>query len=408
MITRYLQDQIIDGLASFPAVALVGSRQAGKTTLAGAIRHPDAVYLDLERPSDLARLEDAEGYLHHHRERLVIIDEAQRKPELFPLLRALIDADRRPGRFLILGSASPDLRRQAAESLAGRIKYFELSPFLLGELSGQPDPLSTLWWRGGYPLSFLADSDRTSHQWREAFLQTFLERDLAQWGYQISAQVLYRFWTMLGHVHGQLWNASKIAGSLGVSSPTARRYLDMLCDTFMVRLLLPYHTNLRKRLIKTPKVYLRDTGLLHALLGLDSLDSLLAHPVAGHSWEGLIIEQIIHQLPVGYDAYFYGTVAGAEIDLLITRQGRPYAAVEVKRTSSPSTTRSLTIALGDLGLQRAFIVYPGDELFPMRHGVIAYPAPLLGAGLQDLLGLEDEPDAEGKVQLQNAADGHAR
>ena len=385
MITRRLQDQIIGSLATFPAVALVGSRQSGKTTLARSIPAQDALYIDLELPSHLARLEDAEGYLQHNRHRLVIIDEAQRKPELFPLLRSLIDADRRPGRFLILGSASSDLRRQAAESLAGRIKYHELSPFLLAELSSPQAPLNALWWRGGYPLSFLADSDRVSHQWRLAFLQTFLERDLSQWGYPIGAQMLHRFWTMLAHSHGQLWNASKIAASLGVTGPTARRYLDMLCDTFMVRVLPPYHANLRKRLIKTPKVYLRDSGLLHALLGLNSLDGLLAHPAAGHSWEGLILEQIIHQLPEGYEAFFFGTVAGAEIDLLITRQDRPHAAIEVKRTSTPSTTRSLTIALGDLSLKRAFIVYPGDERFPLRHSVDAYPAAKLGEGIQDLL-----------------------
>jgi uncharacterized protein len=385
MIERQLQNQIVGSLATFPAVALVGSRQSGKTTLARVIPAEDALYIDLERPSDLARLEDAEGYLEHHKHRLVIIDEVQRKPELFPLLRSLIDADRRPGRFLILGSASPALRRQAAESLAGRIKYHELSPFLLSELSSQQASLNTLWWRGGYPLSFLADSDQVSHEWRLAFLQTFLERDLSQWGYQVGAQVLRRFWTMLAHTHGQLWNASKIAASLGVTSPTTRRYLDMLCDTFMVRVLPPYHANLRKRLIKTPKVYLRDSGLLHALLGLSSLDGLLAHPAAGHSWEGMILEQVIQQLPEGYEAFFYGTVAGAEIDLLITRQDRPHAAIEVKRTSTPSTTRSLTIALGDLGLKRAFIIYPGDELFPMRHGVNAYPAIRLGEGIQDLL-----------------------
>ena len=385
MIERQLQSQIILSLEIFPAVALIGSRQSGKTTLARTIQTSESIYIDLERPSDLARLEDPEGYLERHRNRLVIIDEIQRRPDLFPLLRALIDADRRPGRFLILGSASPDLRRQAAESLAGRIKYHELSPFLLSELSSHRDPLDALWWRGGYPLSFLADSDRASCEWRLAFLQTFLERDLSQWGYQVGAQLLRRFWTMLAHVHGQLWNASKIAVSLGVSSPTARRYLDMLCDTFMVRALSPYHTNLRKRLIKSPKVYIRDPGLTHALLDLDSLDALLAHPVAGHSWEGFILEQIIHQLPAGYEAFFYGTVAGAEIDLLITRQGRPHTAVEVKRTYSPSTTRSLTIALGDLGLERAFIVYPGEESFPMRHGVVAYPATRLAEGVEELL-----------------------
>lgn len=290
----------------------------GKTTLARGLAQTDAIFLDMERPADIAKVHDAETYLGSVSDKLVIIDEIQRKPDLFPILRVLIDQDRRPGRFLLLGSASPDLRRQAAESLAGRIDYLELAPFSLDEVGATPENQQKLLLRGGYPDSFLAASDKASLRWRQAFIRTFLEQDLPQLGIRIPAAQMQRFWQMLAHLHGQLWNASQIAGSLGLTPPTMRHYLDILADTFMVRSLQPYHVNLGKRLIKSPKIYLRDSGLLHALLGIETADDLYGHPVVGASWEGFVIEQLIGYIgDPSVEPAFYRTVAGAEIDLIL-------------------------------------------------------------------------------------------
>ena len=319
MISRRVSAKLKQSLSEFPVTALLGPRQVGKTTLARLMASgmlPDkAVYLDLELPSDLAKLAEPELYLQGHHNRLVVIDEVQRAPELFPLLRALVDQDRRPGRFLLLGSASPELSRFGAESLAGRIIYHELSPFSLDETGN--DEISRLWIRGGYPLSFLATSDEESLRWREAFIATYLERDIPQLGIRVPATMLRRFWTMTAHHHGNLWNASAIANALGVSSPAASRYLDILCDTFIVRQLAPFSGNLKKRLVKSPKVYVRDSGLLHALLGIHNHEQLQGHPVVGASWEGMVIEQILAILPTGVESYFYRTSAGAEVDLLL-------------------------------------------------------------------------------------------
>ena len=365
-------------LGQFPAVGIIGSRQVGKTTLALMVaesRQDKAVYLDLERPSDLAKLSDAELYLRSVADSLVIIDEIQRRPDLFPVMRSLIDEQRRPGRFLILGSASPALLRQSSESLAGRIVYHELKPFNLQEVGTSTEDINLLLNRGGYPESYLAQSDAASLKWREAFIQTYLERDIPNLGLHIPAVALRRFWLMLAHCQGQLWNASRIAGSLGVDSKTARRYLDVLEDTFMIRQLPPLHANLKKRLVKSSKVYLRDTGLLHALFGIQTHEQLLGHPVAGASWEGWCIEQVLSIVRPNTAAYFYRTLAGAEIDLVLQPPaGEPPIAIEAKFSLDPRPARGFWSALEDLHPARSFIVYPGMEFYPLAENVWALPA----------------------------------
>ena len=381
MIRRQLEAVLLASLRRFPVVGLVGARQVGKTTLGRAVadRVGGALYLDLERPSDAARLADPELYLELQAERLVVIDEIQRNPALFPVLRSLVDARRRNGRFLVLGSASPDLSRQASESLAGRIVYHELAPFTLDEIGSRGRPaLMALWSRGGFPQSYLAASDAQSVEWREAFIDTHLQRDLPALGVRIPAASLRRFWEMLAHFHGQLWNASKIAASLGVSAPTAKHYLDTLQDTFMVRALVPFAPNLKKRLVKSPKIYLRDSGLLHALLRIGDVDRVLGHPVAGASWEGWVIEQALAAAGDRSGACFYRTAAGAEIDLVIERHDGQRLAFEIKLGSAPAPTRGFWSALSDLKPRAAFVVYPGKERYPLGHGVEALPASMLG------------------------------
>ena len=379
MILRKLLTKLQQSIAEFPVTALLGPRQVGKTTLAKQVvadMPPDeVVYLDLELPSDLAKLAEPELYFRAHQNRLVVIDEVQRMPGLFPLLRAVVDMDRRPGRFLLLGSASPELSRFGSESLAGRIIYHELAPFSLDETGN--DELSRLWTRGGYPPAFLAANDEESLRWREAFIATYLERDIPQLGIRVPAAMLRRFWTMVAHHHGNLWNASAIANALGVSSPAASRYLDILCDTFIVRQLRPFSANLKKRLIKSPKVYIRDSGLLHALLGISTMEQLLGHPVAGASWEGMVLEQILAVAPPGVEPYFYRTAAGAEVDLLLVpRSGTPLP-VEIKHSLSPKISKGFRSVMDDLACDRGFIVYPGNEAYPLSETVTALPVTML-------------------------------
>ncbi|OPY72856.1 MAG: hypothetical protein A4E62_00739 [Syntrophorhabdus sp. PtaU1.Bin002] len=365
---------VIVSLGTYPIVGILGSRQVGKTTLAKMVRErarPDAVYLDLELPSDWNKLSDPELYLRQFQNRLVIIDEIQRMPTLFPLLRALVDENRIAGRFLILGSASPDLIRNASESLAGRIVYHELAPFGLNEI-GTGD-FSRLWLRGGYPSSYLAGNDEESFVWRESYIKTHLEMDVPQLGIRVPSTQLRRFWTMLAHSHGQLWNGSKIAGSLGVTAPTVRHYLDTLEDTFVVRQIQPYHANVKKRLIKSPKVYVRDSGLVHTLLRIRTLDDLQAHPSLGSSWEGFVAEQVIGLLAGKSDVFFYRTNAGAEIDLLFFDNRNNPVAIEVKYSLSPSLTKGFWNAFDDLDCQTGFVVYPGDEKYPLGRNVFALP-----------------------------------
>lgn len=375
MIKRSLQGKINASLEQFPVVGIVGSRQTGKTTLAKLIQrqYPNSVYLDLELPSDQNRLREPELYLSHHESDLVIIDEIQRMPALFPLIRALVDRDRAPGRFLILGSASPNMIRKSSESLAGRVAYHELPPFRLDEVGNRDDQAAALWLRGGYPDSFLARDVESSLGWRDAFIRTYLERDVPQLGIRVPAGQLRNFWTMIAHHHAQLWNASQIANSLGVSAPTVRHYLSILEDTFLVRQLRPFNANLKKRLVKSPKVFMRDSGLLHSLIGVGSMDDLQGRPMIGHSWEGFVIEQIVSLLPPRWEPYFFRTAAGAEIDLILARSGRRPVAVEIKFSATPEAGKGFRSACLDLGCGKEYVVYPGNETYPLSRTATALP-----------------------------------
>ncbi|MBE7417703.1 MAG: ATP-binding protein [Ideonella sp.] len=375
MIRRRLLPALASALAEAPAVALLGPRQVGKTTLALELAHGrPAVYLDLESEADRAKLAEAELYLPQHADKLVILDEIQRAPQLFASLRGLIDAGRRrgqgKGRFLVLGSASIDLLKQSSESLAGRIRYLELAPLDAGEVG--LERLDTLWLRGGFPQSLLADTDAASLRWRVDFIRTYLERDIPQLGPRIPAETLRRLWTMLAHSQGGLLNAAALARALAVDGKTVAAYLDLLVDLLLVRRLAPWHGNVRKRLVKSPKVYVRDSGLVHALLGLGDREALLAHPVAGVSWEGLVIESLIAAAPEGTEAHFFRTAVGAEIDLLLELPGRrrPWA-IEIKRALAPKIERGFHLACDDVRPERRLVVYGGVERFPLAKNVEA-------------------------------------
>ncbi|MEX0830717.1 MAG: ATP-binding protein [Nitrospirales bacterium] len=359
-------------------VVLSGPRQCGKTTLARELLSEESInYFDLEDPASLARLDEPMTALRSLKG-LVVVDEVQRRPDLFPVLRVLADRKGTPSRFLILGSASGDLLRQSSESLAGRMEYVTIGGFTLSELSASAEP--QLWRRGGFPLSYLAKTEADSLAWRKSFVRTLLERDFPQWGVRVPATALQRFWTMLAHYHGQVWNAAEPARALGVSESTTRRYLDLLTDALMIRQLQPWHANLGKRQVKAPKVYVRDTGLLHHLLGIDKAKALVSHPKLGASWEGFVIEQILLMEPHD-DAYFWATHQGAEIDLIL-RRGNRLLGVECKRADAPRLTPSIRIALEDLGLERIAVIYPGNKRFPLSDNVEAIPLDELGQGRQ--------------------------
>jgi predicted AAA+ superfamily ATPase len=381
MIPRRLLSRVTTALAEVPAVAILGPRQVGKTTLALTVAATrPSLYLDLESEADRAKLADPEQYLAQHADKLVILDEIQRVPQLFQSLRGLIDRGRREGRakgrFLVLGSASIDLLKQSSESLAGRIRYLELSPLDAGEVGYER--LDALWLRGGFPESLLAPSDAASLRWRTDFIRTYLERDIPQLGPRIPAETLRRLWTMLAHSQGGLLNAAALARSLAVDGKTVARYLDLLVDLLLVRRLPPWHANVRKRLVKSPKVYVRDSGLVHALLGILDHEALLAHPVAGASWEGMAIESLIAAAPLGTQAYFFRSAAGAEIDLLLQRPGerRPWA-IEIKRGLAPKVDRGFHAACTIVEPLRRCVVYSGSERFPLGEGVEAFPLPEL-------------------------------
>lgn len=355
---------------------LVGPRQVGKTTMAMdvASRVP-SIYLDLERPADRAKLSDAELFLEAHRDRLVILDEIHRMPELFQVLRGVIDRGRRDGRrtgrFLMLGSAAIDLLRQSGETLAGRVAHIELGPILAEELPPASATVPTLWVRGGFPESLLASNDAASAAWRRDFIRTYLERDIPQFGPRIPAETLRRFWTMLAHAHGGLLNASALARNLETGAQSIGRYVDLLVDLLLVRRLMPHHRNLGKRLVKSPKVYLRDTGILHALLGLDTMDELLGHPVVGASWEGMVIEHLIAAAPPLTSASFYRTAAGAEIDLLLQLPNGDIWAVEIKSGQTPRLERGFHHAREDLKPARSLVVCAVDARYPLGGGIEA-------------------------------------
>ncbi|MDD5091788.1 MAG: ATP-binding protein [Candidatus Wallbacteria bacterium] len=369
-IDRNLTEKIRTRLENFPAAAILGPRQCGKSTLAHRLAQefPHAVYLDLEKPSDLAKLTDPEAFFTLNKGRLCCLDEIQRKPEIFPVLRSMIDANGTNGQFLILGSASRDLIRQSSETLAGRISYAELTPFLLSELpTGKTEPLRELWLKGGYPRSYLAKSSEISCNWREDFIRTFFEREIPLLGFKYSPSVLERFWKFCGHVHGQLLNLSKLGESLGVNYHTIKNYTELLERTFMLRLLKPYSANLKKRLVKSPKLYVRDSGLLHSLLSISSQNDLLGHPVYGSSWEGFAMENILSELPE-WEASFYRTSNGAEIDLILQR-GQRNVAVEFKAHSAPQVARGFWDTLEQLEIKEAYVVSPVKESYPLKKGV---------------------------------------
>lgn len=374
MIARNIENEILKSLKQFPVVGIIGSRQVGKTTLAKKIQviFKNSLYLDLELPSDVKKLAEPELYLIQHQDKLIIIDEIQLKPTLFPLIRALVDKHRRPGRFLILGSSTSKMINKTSESLAGRIIFHELEPFDISEIEKTDKNIRNLWIRGGYPLSYLSKNDETSLKWRNAFIRTYLERDIPNMGINIPANQIRRFWMMLAHSQGQLWNSSSLARSMGVTPPTIKHYLDILESGFMIRQLIPYSANIKKRLIKSPKIYFRDCGLLHTLLDISSYENIFSHPIAGHSWEGYIIQQIISIFKSKYKYYFFRTNAGAEIDLILKRAGK-LIAVEIKLSLSPGLSKGFWIAYHDLQCAKGYVIYPGDQTYPISKDITALP-----------------------------------
>ena len=368
MIERTLQASIERALRRFPAVTIVGARQVGKTTLAGQlIKKLGGVIFDLENPRHRLMLEDPLTVLNDSTGQLVAIDEAQRMGQLFPVLRVFIDRDRRSGRFLLLGSASPDLRRQADESLAGRNQTLVLHPVILDEVDiGDQE---RLWMRGGLPPSFLAEEETFSMEWRQAYLTDLIERDIRLLGFDLPPERLRRFILMLAHLHGQLWNASQLARSLGIGATTAGRYLDVMQQTLLVKRLDPYFVNLGKRLIKAPKIYIADSGLLHALLHIDTRLNLLAHPAAGPSWEGFVMQELAAVLPAEWELSFWRTAVGAEIDLLVLRHNKPFVAIECKlNATNPKPARGYYQACADLNIEHRWVVYPGENRLPLPNG----------------------------------------
>jgi len=366
-IKRLRESIIKKHLKAFPCVALLGARQVGKSTLAKEIlkNYPNTIYLDLEDPRDLAKLQEPIIFLEANNDSLICIDEVQRYPEIFQVFRSYLDQHNRPGQLLLLGSASRDLIKQSSETLAGRISYIEINPFIASEIND----FNRLWVQGGYPTSYQLDNE-TSFDWRINYIRTFLERDIPALGIRIPAETLNRFWVMLAHLNGSLLNSSKLASSMGVSVPTIKNYLDILEGTFVIRRLLPFHTNTRKRLVKSPKVYIRDTGLIHCLLGIESYNDLLGHPALGNSYESLVIASILETFP-RYKACFYRSSSGAEIDLVLEK-GNKKIAIEIKSSSTPSLTQGFFEALKVIKPEKAFVVAQVDTPFPLKNNIWAY------------------------------------
>jgi hypothetical protein len=378
MIDRRLLPVLEQRLREVPAVVLIGPRQAGKTTLALALGTPrGALYLDLESESDRARLAEPELYLADHLGELVILDEVHRAPGLFPVLRGLIDRARREGKghglYLLLGSASLDLLKQSGETLAGRVSYLALDPFDVLETGAITADRDRIWLRGGFPESFLAPGDARSLRWRQDFIRSYLERDIPQFGRRIAAETLRRFWGMLAHHQAGVLNVAQLARNLGVDVKTAAAYIDLLVDLLLVRRLPPWHANVGKRLVKSPKVYVRDSGLVHALLAIADKETLLSHPVVGASWEGFVVEQLLAVAPEGVQGHFYRTSGGAEVDLLLSFPDGRLWAVEVKRSLAPRPERGFHSACADLSPERRFVVYPGEETYPLGEDTQAVP-----------------------------------
>lgn len=377
MFQRIIHQRLNDLLAQFPAVALLGPRQVGKTTLALAQKdiHPDVVYLDLELPSAQRQIDDPEAFLMAHSNQLVILDEVQRLPGIFSILRGVIDQRRRhgevAGQFLLLGSASGVLLQQSSESLAGRVAQLELTPFQAREVFNEgvsAADMNALWVRGGFPLAWLASHDAASLTWREVFITTYLEKDIPALGPRIPATTLRRLWTMLAHNQGELLDQAKLASALAISGQTVGRYIDLLSDLMLVRRLPAWSGNVGKRLVRSPKVYVRDSGLVHALLGLQDLDAVLSHPVAGSSWEGFVVEQLINAAPSA-QASFYRTSNGAEVDLVLEFRNSQTWVIEIKRSSAPSVSKGFYTAANDLSASRKLLVAPVAQSYPMKEGV---------------------------------------
>ncbi len=378
MISRQTETIVRQKLLQTPAVVLLGPRQVGKTTLAKQIAANwpgGAVYLDLERPADRLRLQDADAYLRAQRGKLVIMDEIHRAPDVFEVLRGIIDDNRqeglRSGQFLLLGSAALDLMRQSSETLAGRVAYLDIAPLNILEAAPAGIKDADLWVRGGFPDSLLATDDAQSLDWRRDFIRSYLERDVAMFAPRLPAETIGRLWTMIAHQQGSVLNQARIASALGVANPTIDRYVDLLVDLQLVRRLRPWGGNIGKRLVKSPKVYVRDSGILHGLLELETLNDLLGHPVCGLSFEGHCIENLIQAAGSRRVPYFYRTQAGAEIDLLLEKGGSPEIAIEIKRSTAPSPERGFALACDDLKIEQRYVVYPGTERIPLRHGAQA-------------------------------------
>lgn len=367
-LTRKAEKEIIDLSAFFPAVVIVGPRQVGKTSLAKYIANQlshQSLYIDLEIPEERAVLSEPTLFLEQHRDKTIILDEVQRLPDLFPVLRGLIDRDRRPGRFLLLGSASPELIRDTSESLAGRVAYFELQPFSHNEIAAVSS-YREHWLRGGFPESILAENDRRSAQWRQNFIQTYLERDLPLLGLQADPIVIGKLWTMVAHNHAQLLNMEALSNSLGLASNTVRRYLDFLESAYLIRRVQPFYTNIGKRLVKTPKIYVRDSGILHTLLGIPDFDRLQRHLSLGASWEGYVLQEIAGMLLPGDALYFYRTSAGTEADAVIVRGGEPKMLLAIKHSATPVPSKGFYIAQKDLNTSKNYVVYPLEREYPLN------------------------------------------
>jgi len=369
-VKRNIESFLLEDIKQFPAIALLGPRQCGKSTLALNLKSslPNFLYLDLESFADLRKLDDPGLFFSSNKDKLICLDEIQNKPDLFPVLRSILDRNRRNGQLLILGSASRDLIKQSSESLAGRISYLELTPFLFTEVCSLKNfKMNTLWFRGGYPRSLLAENEKYSKKWRLNFIRTYLERDIPQLGFNIPANRMQRLWQMCAHNHGQILNSSKLGESLGVTYHTVRSYLELLQQTFVLRFLPPFQTNLKKRLIKSPKIYVRDSGILHSLLEIDNFNHLLGHPIFGSSWEGFALENILSEFPQ-FRPSFYRTSAGAEVDLILEK-GQDRFAVEFKASTAPKVNLGFWRALDDLNIQKAWIVSPVESSYPIRENV---------------------------------------
>lgn len=367
IIERALKKTIESSLTYFPVCAILGPRQVGKSTLAKEIltKFQNSIYLDLEKPSDLAKLAQPELYLEMHKDKLICLDEIQRKPDLFPVLRSLIDDDRRPGKFLILGSASPDLLKQTSETLAGRIEYLELTPFQEEELDGEH--FMNYWVRGGFPDSYLAPNDELSHRWRSNFVTTFLERDLRNLGINATTENLRRFWTMCAHFHGQILNLSKLGQALSLSHTTIQRYLDIMQATFMIRILQPFVSNTKKRLIKSPKLYIRDSGIAHFLLDIDNFEDLAGNPNFGASFEGVVIENVISQCKNWIPTY-YRSSHGAEIDLILSK-GKKQIAIECKASKSPTVSKGFHLSCEELNITERYVIALVNETYTIQNNI---------------------------------------